>query len=338
MEATRFMGSRDESSVQGPPLMEENDEVDRLTISASMWMAARLQTVKCLVQLMYPTQPCCADLAIIIADMQECVCVLLTVLGATQPRTVVLRCCGCHHAACVCVCHADGQILGATQPRTVTVKFLVHHSHAQWCCAVVAVIMQLVCVCHADCQVLGASQPRTATVKCLVQLRHARPCYALVAAALKEAEQANDGLAAVQLLHAQVGLPTGGTCSALGGQELSAVGTEAPVGTPYHVPCMKIAPLFRMTLLEQANGDAPHQSSSRGSPSGGPAGWRSVTLRLPPLSLLRPIASFLFLSSPTMRSGWFPMHSIVVTPKCSACSACSACAAQAMSSMPCIGW
>eukprot|EP00967_Tisochrysis_lutea_P149684 scaffold288230_cov26-Tisochrysis_lutea.AAC.1 len=45
MEATRFMGSRDESSVQGPPLMEENDEVDRLTISASMWMAARLQLI-----------------------------------------------------------------------------------------------------------------------------------------------------------------------------------------------------------------------------------------------------------------------------------------------------
>ncbi|KAF5826014.1 hypothetical protein DUNSADRAFT_5394, partial [Dunaliella salina] len=42
-EATRFMGSRDESSLLGGPLLEENDELDRLTICASMWMAARLQ-------------------------------------------------------------------------------------------------------------------------------------------------------------------------------------------------------------------------------------------------------------------------------------------------------
>jgi hypothetical protein len=42
-------------------------------------------------------------------------------------------------------------------------------------------------------------------VRCLVQLNHARPCYALVAAALKEAEQAQDSMAAAQLLHAQVG-------------------------------------------------------------------------------------------------------------------------------------
>jgi len=43
MEATRFIGSREEEGSSGGALLEENDEVDRLTIRTSLWMAARLQ-------------------------------------------------------------------------------------------------------------------------------------------------------------------------------------------------------------------------------------------------------------------------------------------------------
>jgi len=56
----------------------------------------------------------------------------------------------------------------------------------------------------------------TQTVRCLVQLGHARPCYALVARALKEAELANDSLAAAQLLHSKVGVRARGSSAVTG--------------------------------------------------------------------------------------------------------------------------
>jgi|AntDeeMinimDraft_5_1070356.scaffolds.fasta_scaffold272126_1 hypothetical protein len=50
MEATRFMG-RTEEDTNGPVgsslIMEENDEVDRLSLQGSLWMAARVQVCRC---------------------------------------------------------------------------------------------------------------------------------------------------------------------------------------------------------------------------------------------------------------------------------------------------
>lgn len=46
MEATRFMGGADEEqsgASRGGMMMEGNDEVDRLTLRASLWMAVRVQ-------------------------------------------------------------------------------------------------------------------------------------------------------------------------------------------------------------------------------------------------------------------------------------------------------